>query len=224
MTCGSDGSASSPARWAGVSSPRRWGERVCSAMVGLPDDVRMFRSYSFSPCLQRRPKSRLTAPPRPVARRGFMARGRRRVGRSRRRGRRRRGRRARRPPTRAGLYARVSTHDQQTLPMQTKAMRDHARRRGWRVELVVEDVGSGATERPRRQELLAAARRRPPPRPRRRPRLAAGPLGPIAGRPHRHAGGAGRRGRRVRQHHRGPRSDHARRPGVGRDARGVRRV
>ena len=62
--------------------------------------------------------------------------------------------------TRAGLYARVSTHDQQTLPIQTKAMRDHARRRGWRVELVVEDVGSGATERPQRQELLAAARRR----------------------------------------------------------------
>ena len=62
--------------------------------------------------------------------------------------------------TRAGLYARVSTHDQQTLPMQVKAMRDHARRRGWRVELVVEDVGSGATERPRRQELLRAALRR----------------------------------------------------------------
>jgi hypothetical protein len=31
---------------------------------------------------------------------------------------------------RAGLYARVSTHDQQTLPMQSAAMRDYARKRG----------------------------------------------------------------------------------------------
>jgi hypothetical protein len=31
---------------------------------------------------------------------------------------------------RAGLYARVSTHDQQTLPMQLAAMRDYARKRG----------------------------------------------------------------------------------------------
>ena len=61
---------------------------------------------------------------------------------------------------RVGLYARVSTHDQQTLPMQTGAMREYAGRRGWRVELVVEDVGSGASERPKREELLAAARRR----------------------------------------------------------------
>ena len=32
---------------------------------------------------------------------------------------------------RAGLYARVSTNDQQTLPMQTRAMREYAARRGW---------------------------------------------------------------------------------------------
>ena len=61
---------------------------------------------------------------------------------------------------RAALYARVSTHDQQTLPMQRTALRAYARRRGWRVVLEVEEVGSGASERPRRQELLRAARRR----------------------------------------------------------------
>jgi hypothetical protein len=32
---------------------------------------------------------------------------------------------------RAGLYARVSTNDQQTLPMQSHAMRVYAARRGW---------------------------------------------------------------------------------------------
>jgi putative DNA-invertase from lambdoid prophage Rac len=31
---------------------------------------------------------------------------------------------------RAGLYARVSTTDQQTLPMQMRAMREYADRRG----------------------------------------------------------------------------------------------
>jgi putative DNA-invertase from lambdoid prophage Rac len=61
---------------------------------------------------------------------------------------------------RVGLYARVSTHDQQTLPMQLSAMRDYVERRGWRAVLTVEDVGSGASLRPRRDELLRAARRR----------------------------------------------------------------
>jgi putative DNA-invertase from lambdoid prophage Rac len=61
---------------------------------------------------------------------------------------------------RAGLYARVSTHDQQTLPMQLAAMRDYARKRGWEVVVEVKDVGSGAALRQKREELLAAARRR----------------------------------------------------------------
>ena len=61
---------------------------------------------------------------------------------------------------RAGLYARVSTHDQQTLPMQLAAMRDYARKRGWNVIVEVKDVGSGAALRQKREELLAAARRR----------------------------------------------------------------
>jgi DNA invertase Pin-like site-specific DNA recombinase len=61
---------------------------------------------------------------------------------------------------RVGLYARVSTHDQQTLPLQLSAMREHAERRGWAVALVVEDVGSGVRDRPQRDDLMRAARRR----------------------------------------------------------------
>jgi len=41
----------------------------------------------------------------------------------------------RRKMSRAGLYARVSTHDQKTLPMQNRAMREYAARRGWTVVL-----------------------------------------------------------------------------------------
>jgi putative DNA-invertase from lambdoid prophage Rac len=59
-----------------------------------------------------------------------------------------------------GLYARVSTHDQQTLPMQLSAMRDYAKRRGWSVTTQVREVGSGAKARPQREEILKAARRR----------------------------------------------------------------
>src|SRR6187397_2881866 len=57
---------------------------------------------------------------------------------------------------RAGLYARVSTHEQQTLPMQLAAMRDYARKRGWQIAFEVKDVGSGAALRQKREELLAA--------------------------------------------------------------------
>ena len=61
---------------------------------------------------------------------------------------------------RAGLYARVSTHDQQTLPMQLAAMRDFAQKRGWEISLEVQDIGSGAALRQKREELLAAAKMR----------------------------------------------------------------
>jgi DNA invertase Pin-like site-specific DNA recombinase len=61
---------------------------------------------------------------------------------------------------RAGLYARVSTYDQQTLPMQNRAMREHAERRGWTIVMQVREVGSGAAQRQAREELLQAARRR----------------------------------------------------------------
>src|SRR5450755_3946792 len=61
---------------------------------------------------------------------------------------------------RAGLYARVSTNDQQTLPMKIRAMREYAARRGWRIVLQVREVGSGAARREAREKLLEAARRR----------------------------------------------------------------
>jgi DNA invertase Pin-like site-specific DNA recombinase len=61
---------------------------------------------------------------------------------------------------RAGLYARVSTNDQQTLSMQSRAMREYAARRGWTVAVNVREVGSGAAKREAREKLLEAARRR----------------------------------------------------------------
>jgi putative DNA-invertase from lambdoid prophage Rac len=61
---------------------------------------------------------------------------------------------------RVGLYARVSTHDQQTLPLQMRAMREYAMKRGWTVAAQIKEVGSGAAERELRERLLAAARRR----------------------------------------------------------------
>jgi DNA invertase Pin-like site-specific DNA recombinase len=61
---------------------------------------------------------------------------------------------------RAGLYARVSTNDQQTLPMQMRALREHADRRGSAIAMQVRDVGSGAVRRQAREQLMEAARRR----------------------------------------------------------------
>ena len=61
---------------------------------------------------------------------------------------------------RAGLYSRVSTNDQQTLPMQSRAMREHAARRGWTIAVNVREVGSGTAKREAREKLLEAARRR----------------------------------------------------------------
>ena len=61
---------------------------------------------------------------------------------------------------RAALYARVSNHDQQTLPMQNRALRDYATRRGWVVAMQVKEVGSGTSQRQMRKKLIEAARRR----------------------------------------------------------------
>src|SRR6184192_3762055 len=61
---------------------------------------------------------------------------------------------------RAGLYARVSTNDQQTLPMQMRALREYVARRGWSIAMQVRDVGSGAVLRQAREQLIQAARRR----------------------------------------------------------------
>jgi DNA invertase Pin-like site-specific DNA recombinase len=59
-----------------------------------------------------------------------------------------------------GCYARVSTHEQQTLTLQRDAMVTYAQQRGWTIVVMVEEVSSGARERRQRQELLRAARRR----------------------------------------------------------------
>ncbi len=61
---------------------------------------------------------------------------------------------------RVGLYARVSTHDQQTIPLQMRAMREYAMRRDWAVAVQIKEVGSGASQRELREKLLEAARRR----------------------------------------------------------------
>ena len=61
---------------------------------------------------------------------------------------------------RAGLYARVSTDDQQTIPLQIRALREYAVRRGWTIVLQVKEGGSGAVPRQLREKLLDAARRR----------------------------------------------------------------
>ena len=61
---------------------------------------------------------------------------------------------------RAGIYARVSTNDQQTIPLQVRALREYVVRRGWTIALQVKEVGSGASERQLRERLLQTARRR----------------------------------------------------------------
>jgi len=61
---------------------------------------------------------------------------------------------------RVGLYARVSTHDQKTLPLQIRSMREYAAKRGWTIAAQIKEVGSGAAERELREKLLDSARRR----------------------------------------------------------------
>src|SRR6266851_5518243 len=63
-------------------------------------------------------------------------------------------------PLRVGLYARVSTHDQQTLPLQIRAMREYAAKRRWIIAAQIKEVGSGASQRELRETLLVTARRR----------------------------------------------------------------
>jgi hypothetical protein len=57
---------------------------------------------------------------------------------------------------RAGLYARVSTNDQQTLAMQNRAMREYTARRGWAIAMQVREVNSGVAKREAREKLLEA--------------------------------------------------------------------
>lgn len=44
---------------------------------------------------------------------------------------------------RVGIYARVSTHDQQTLPMQLKQMKEYIERRKWKLAIEFQEIGSG---------------------------------------------------------------------------------
>ena len=60
---------------------------------------------------------------------------------------------------RVGLYARVSTHDQQTLPMQLEQMKEYIKNRKWKLAVEFQEIGSGAKTRPKREELLKMARR-----------------------------------------------------------------
>ena len=46
---------------------------------------------------------------------------------------------------RVGLYARVSTHDLKTLPLQLSTMRNYVKKSLWSVAVEVQDVGSGDT-------------------------------------------------------------------------------
>ena len=96
-------------------------------------------NYSFRPCRKSTAKPQQTQGLRGTNLEGFLARV---------------------ETDRVAIYARVSTHDQQTLSLQLEAMRAYAERKGWQIALMVEEVGSGAKTRPRREELLRAARRR----------------------------------------------------------------
>jgi DNA invertase Pin-like site-specific DNA recombinase len=61
---------------------------------------------------------------------------------------------------RLGLYARVSTQEQQTLALQREAMVAYAAQRGGTIVLTIEEINSGAHERRQREVLMQAARRR----------------------------------------------------------------
>lgn len=61
---------------------------------------------------------------------------------------------------RVGIYARVSTHDQQTVPIQFEKMRQYIENRKWNLTVEFEEVGSGAKTRPNREELVKMARQR----------------------------------------------------------------
>ncbi len=61
---------------------------------------------------------------------------------------------------RVGIYARVSTQEQQTLSMQLEKMKEYITNRGWTLTKEVLEVGSGAKTRPKREELIRLAKRR----------------------------------------------------------------
>jgi Resolvase, N terminal domain len=60
--------------------------------------------------------------------------------------------------SRGSLRPRVHA-GQQTIPLQTRALREYAARRGWTLAVQVKEVGTGASQRELREKLLEAARR-----------------------------------------------------------------
>ena len=60
----------------------------------------------------------------------------------------------------AALYARVSTYDQKTLPLQVEQMKDYIKKRTWELEMCIEDTASGISERKNREQIMLAAKRR----------------------------------------------------------------
>lgn len=58
------------------------------------------------------------------------------------------------------IYARVSTQDQNTIPMQIKKCREYAKSRNWQVIHVLKDIGSGAKKRPERENIINLCRKR----------------------------------------------------------------
>lgn len=55
----------------------------------------------------------------------------------------------------AGIYARVSTHDQHTLDLQIEAMKKYAVASDWHIESEITEIGSGAKDnRPLRDKLI----------------------------------------------------------------------
>jgi len=61
---------------------------------------------------------------------------------------------------RVAIYARVSTHDQKTLPVQIELCSKYAKARGWTITHKIKEIGSGAIQRPQRTGLLKLCRKR----------------------------------------------------------------
>src|SRR5580692_8211271 len=120
---------------------------------------------------------------------------------------------------RAGLYARVSTNDQQTLSMQSRAMREYAARRGWTIAVNIREVGSGATKREAREKTPGDG---PPRRHRRRAGVATGSLGPVSDRSVSDSPGTGASWCRLCFSDGGAGSDHPGRASHGRTASNLR--
>jgi DNA invertase Pin-like site-specific DNA recombinase len=59
----------------------------------------------------------------------------------------------------AALYARISTRDQHSIPMQLDAMRQYAQLRGWRIVAEIEEAKSGKkNDRAGRARIMSLAR------------------------------------------------------------------